>query len=337
MTTSTVHAGLALNVLQAARALGLDTDALMRPAGLRWDEVRDPDGRLAEDKFLGVLEAIERQDQVPDFGLQLGREFRIETLGAVGYAISAAENLELALRTLIRFSRLVHQETMYECRVSDAELYFGRALDARYARIRHSTVMSLAGTLTLARTLTGRTTLAPLRIQLQHARPADAARYDEFFGVAVEFDAIVTAITLPGWAAPLPLVRHDPGLFTYLSRHAEALVASLPTRGETVADRVRTLVMEVLRTGTVTKAGVARRLALSERTLQRRLSEEGTSFAQLVDDVRRALAHEYLADRRLAVYEVAGLLGYSEPSAFFRAFRRWTGKTPLEVRQSPSR
>lgn len=333
MPASTVLAGLPLSVLHGARALGLDGDALLRIAGLRAEDLSDPDARVPEASFLTMLEAIERQEQVPDFGLQLGAAFRIDALGAVGYAISAADNLELALRTLVRFGRLVHEETLYRCELTAAGLYFGRALDPRYAKIRHSAVTSLAGSLVLARTLTGRADIAPARIQFQHARPIDAARYDAFFGIPVEFDAAETAILLPAWTAALPLARQDPSLFAYLSRHAESLLARLPPRDESLADRVRKLVTETLRSGTMTMETIARRLALSERTLQRRLHDEGTTFAELVDETRRALAERYLHERQLAVYEVALLLGYSEPSAFVRAFRRWTGTTPLEFRE----
>ncbi len=337
MSSSTVLAGLPQNVLNGARALGLDADALMQLAELRPEDLTDPDARVPEQKFLTLLDAIERQDQVPDFGLQLGRAFRVEALGAVGYAISAADNLESALRTMIRFARLVHAETMYRCEITEAGLFFGRALEERYARLRHSTVTSLSGTLALSRMLTGRADIAPLRVQFQHARPALADRYDAFFGVPVEYDAAETAIVLPAWSASLPVVRNDPSLFAYLSRHAESLLARLPPGEETLADRIHKLVTETLRSGTVTMEGVAKRLAMSDRTLQRRLQEEGTTFARVVDDTRRALANSYLEDPRLAVFEVALLLGYSEPSAFFRAFRRWTGKTPQEFRQARQR
>lgn len=334
MSSSTVLAGLPLNVLHGARAFGLDTDALLQAAGLRMEELADPEARVSEDKFMTLLEAIERQDRVTDFGLQMGLAFRLETLGAVGYAMSAADNLELAVRTLIRFGRLVHEETMYRCEVTEAGLYFGRVLEPRYAAIRHSTVMSLVGTLVLSRALTGRNDLMPMRVQFQHPRPPEAERYDAVFGTAVEFGSGETAIVLPAWCCALPLVRPDPALFAYLSRHAETLLARLPPRAETLADRVRRLITETLRSGTTTMESIAKRLAMSERTLQRRLQDEGTTFAAIVDETRRALARGYLEDRALAVYEVALLLGYSEPSPFIRAFRRWTGQTPQEFRQA---
>jgi AraC-like DNA-binding protein len=333
MSTPTVLAGLPHGVLRAAQAFGLDATALARAAGLDEQVVADPDGRVAEAAYLHLLELLEAQTEVPDFGLRLGTMYQLEALGAVGYAVAAAGTFDDAIRTLLRFARLVHEETMYAYERRDDVIWLGRALPIRYARLRHPTASSLAGLLSIARGLTGRTDLAPVRVELQHARPPNAEAYDALFGVPVAFGAAVTALTLPAWVATLPLLRHDPALFGYLSRHAEALLGRLPLREEPLVHRVRTQIAEALRAGTLSQVRVARQLAMSDRTLQRRLQEDGTSFATLVDEIRRDLACRYLAEPNLAIYEVALLLGYAEPSAFFRAFRRWTGQTPLEFRQ----
>lgn len=330
--TSTVLAGLPANVLAGAGALGLDVDALMRVAGVTADEIADPDARIAESKFLAVLDAIEQHPHVPDFGLRLSALFRYEALGAVGYAVGASEDLGQALRTLERFAKLLHAEAAHELTTSGTEAHFGRALEPRYASMRQATSHALGGTLVLARALTGRDDLLPTRVSLQHPPPENRPRYDEFFGIAVEFEAAATSIAFPVGALSLPVVRHDPSLFAYLARHADAMLARLPSREPTTVDRVRASVTELLRTGTLTQELVARRLATSERTLQRRLGEEAATFGGVVEDVRRELASRYLREPGLPVYEIALLLGYSEPSAFFRAFRRWEDCTPLEYR-----
>jgi AraC-like DNA-binding protein len=118
----------------------------------------------------------------------------------------------------------------------------------------------------------------------------------------------------------------------YLENHASVLQAKL--RGSTtLAGRVRQLLAEGIREGEPEQHEIAKSLALSERTLQRRLQDENVTFADLVEEVRADLARMYLNDPSLAVFEVAFLLGYSEPSAFNRAFRRWTGKSPSQYRR----
>jgi AraC-like DNA-binding protein len=121
-------------------------------------------------------------------------------------------------------------------------------------------------------------------------------------------------------------------LFAYLERHADALQARVPD-ADSLAGRVRKCLIARLRDGEPEQPTIARALGLSERTLQRRLRAEHTTFAALLDQVRSELASMYLLDPQLAVFEVAYLLGFSEPSAFNRAFRRWTGKTPREFRR----
>jgi AraC-like DNA-binding protein len=120
-------------------------------------------------------------------------------------------------------------------------------------------------------------------------------------------------------------------LHAYLERHARSLSEAFAERSS-LRERVRELIVEMPRAGEPSQTDVARKLGMSERTLHRRLREEGQTFADILDTVRRELALRYLADLDLAVYEIAFLLGYSDPSSFHRAFRRWMGDSPQEVR-----
>jgi AraC-like DNA-binding protein len=130
------------------------------------------------------------------------------------------------------------------------------------------------------------------------------------------------------------LPRNDPRLFAYLAQQAERLLAASQQDDSTLA-HVRREVANALPNGEPAQTMVARQLAMSARTLQRRLATEGTTFAAIVEAVRRERAELLLSDRTLTASEVAFLLGFSEPAAFFRAFRRWTGETPQRWRMRP--
>jgi AraC-like DNA-binding protein len=137
-------------------------------------------------------------------------------------------------------------------------------------------------------------------------------------------------LALPCALLAAPLAQANVPLQKLLREHAESLLARLPSAS--LSARVVSLLSSQLSQGEPDRAQLARALNLSERTLQRRLAEEGSSYQQLLNDSRRQLAEGYLRDGRLAATEIALLLGYSEPSVFFRAFRQWTGLTPGEYR-----
>jgi AraC-like DNA-binding protein len=149
----------------------------------------------------------------------------------------------------------------------------------------------------------------------------------------ISFNAPSTRLVLSGTILSRPLRAPNPGLFDYLGRHATLLQERVHS-ATSLSARVRELVAAQVRDGEPSQERIARRLGLSERTLQRRLAEEGVAFATLVDETRTELARLYLSDPKLAVFEVAFLLGYSEPSAFNRAFKRWTKQSPSQFRAS---
>src|SRR5262249_51637173 len=132
----------------------------------------------------------------------------------------------------------------------------------------------------------------------------------------------------------IPLLRADAALQAILEAQVMAVIEKLP-RGEATTDAVRRYLAGGLGDGQPTLEQIAPRLHMSPRTLHRRLEEEGTSFRQVLSEVRRELAARHLSEGRLAIGEIAFLLGFSEPSAFHRAFKRWTGHAPLAWRELP--
>jgi AraC-like DNA-binding protein len=140
-------------------------------------------------------------------------------------------------------------------------------------------------------------------------------------------------VALRGSDLRLPIATADETLLSYLDRLAEQARQEL-SHDDTTADGVRRVLWQEMAGGNPAIGTVAARLGLSGRSLQRRLAEEGTSFKEVLDSFRRGIARRLLSERDVAVYEVAYLLGYSDPSAFHRAFRRWHGESPRRFRSS---
>lgn len=174
--------------------------------------------------------------------------------------------------------------------------------------------------------------LRPTEVHLPYPTPDETSVYERTFGAPVIFGERDASLTLRNEDLDRPVVQADPGLISYLDRFADEVQKGLANRGS-ATEQVRRTIWTELSSGHPSLARIARRMGTSTRSLQRRLSEENTTFAELLDELRRTMALRLLDDPNLAIYEIAFLLGYSEPSTFFRAFRRWQGTSPQAYRQ----
>jgi AraC-like DNA-binding protein len=174
--------------------------------------------------------------------------------------------------------------------------------------------------------------LSPSRLKTRHFRNGMPAEFRAFFGVDIEFGASADEIWFPRPIALLSVVGRDEYLNELLRRYAEEALARKPRERLTVRSKAEDVLSKLLPHGRATASEVARRLGMSARTLSRKLVEEGASFAEILDQLRAALAKRYLHDETLPVSEIAWLLGYREVSSLTHAFNRWTGMTPKRFR-----
>ncbi len=334
--SETVLASVTRCLVDAAAALGRPRRAVLARAGLEEALLADADARVAFRSHMAVWRELIDAAGERDIGIELGRAFHLGMLGVLGHAIGQAGTLREALPFYARCSALVSELFMPRLLELGDRLVIERASAPELARMRHPDEMGLAAALTLVRALTEQP-WPVLAVCFQHAAPPSAAGVSAFFGRTPAFGAPTARLELDAAALSAPIRRADPRLFEYLTRHAEALMAGV-TGASSLAERVRRAILPLLPQGEPPQDRIALRLGVSGRTLQRRLRDEGTSFAAVVDGTRRELALLYLGEPRLSIAEISFQLGYSEPTAFFRAFRRWTGTSPREHRaRSPGR
>jgi AraC-like DNA-binding protein len=190
----------------------------------------------------------------------------------------------------------------------------------------------LSTMLHVGRQLTGRH-WKPRAVRFEHRKPVAIAAQKRVFQAPVHFGCARTELVFDARLLEVPLPKADPALAALLRRNAQALLGPAAT-GKKFTDEVRRVLGKVSAPGDLQLSVVARKLGTSARTLQRRLGEEGSAFHELVHETRSALAKKYLRKGELAICEIAYLLGFSQPSAFHRAFQRWTGMTPRSFRNS---
>lgn len=326
-------ATLATTVLGAARALGIETDELVTRAGIDHAELEVIDGRIELDALMRLWESIAEASGDPAFGLHVGERFvSAKTLHIVGYAARNCETLGDCYERTSRFARLTNEGSEISVRVEGERAFVrtnpspGRPIWPRcYAE------MALTAYLMLGRDWTNEN-FPVTSVSFQHVAPGDISEYVRIFGDVVRFGALKNELELPAYVLALPLREPDPSLRDYLEARAAVMLSSLED-GHELENLVRTKIDEELANGTPSVAAVAKRLAMSARTLQRRLGEENLSFTELVDDVRKKTALGLIENPRFSIFEIAALVGYRDAESFRAAFQRWTGMAPRDYRR----
>jgi AraC-like DNA-binding protein len=332
MASFEVAASIGALVVHAATVRGADAGALCRRASFDPKLAANPDARISFEQENALWEEAARLTGDDAFGLHAVELLQPGAFDVLDYAVRTAPTLGDSLQRLIRYNRIVHDSAQFSLVVRDAVARIEHAFRIDAPQSRHSAEFTIASLVVIGAQITEQPLVAR-GVEFRHGRPASVEEHRRIFGVEPRFARPVNALELERAALDRPVPRADPRLWRVIERHADSILASRPEPGLSTADRVRRLLSSTLGEGDATLAAVAARLKTSERTLQRKLADENIKFDVLLDDMRRDLALRYLADPKIAISEVAYLLGYSEPSPFHRAFKRWTGTTPSEARK----
>jgi AraC-like DNA-binding protein len=319
-------------LLDFGETRGLDRRQLAQAAGVEENELRDPDARVPIAVIWELWRSIIEAVPDPHLGLLIGERIEVAQLGVVGYSLKYSGTVRRALERMARYSRIVSQTVRMTVdeRPGKVEVTFGR--DAPFDVLRHPVDARLSSLVAFLRSLT-QGELNPIEVHFPYPRPAKTIEYERVFRASLRFGARAACLTLHPADVDRPVTTGDEELNRYLDQCAETVLREL-TRTDSVAKEVLRTLWQQLSGGRLDLASTARHLGLSARSLQRRLHDEATSFGVLLDTFRREASAHLLRDRGLAVEEVAFMLGYSEPSTFYRAFRRWTGLTPRRFRLS---
>ncbi|EKL8567092.1 AraC family transcriptional regulator [Pseudomonas aeruginosa] len=266
----------------------------------------------------------------PLLGLHVGQTIRARHFGVVGSVILACTTMEAVLQHTQRYLRLVFDVIPMSRR--DGEGWFELVWDS--SQYLPGPLVSETGTVAMlqfCRDLV-RGTVTPLKVDFNHAGPEDTTPYETFFGCPVRFGQPDAVVRYSTQLLDLPLRSPDPVLIALLEQHADRLLAQLPQQNKLV-EQLRKTIAKTLRDGEPTIERISTLLRCTPRTLQRRLQSADTTFRRELNLVRHELAEPYLRDYRLQIVDIAMLLGYSEHSAFTRAFKEWGGHTPHEFRR----
>jgi AraC-like DNA-binding protein len=262
------------------------------------------------------------------FGLHLARQIDPRDAGLYFYVGSAAGDLAEALGLFSRYSRIVNEAFRQKLtqRSDDVAIESEFVGLPKYAA-RQNMEFVVAGIRTALRTITGHN-VTPANVTFSHNRNSDLREFERFFGCPVEFGAPYTSFQISADALRLPLITADPKLLRVLRPYCDAAAKERNVKPGTLRSAVEAEVEKLLPHGKAKAENVAQALALSLRTLARRLADEGTTYGEVVDQLRKSLATQYLKDPGMSLGQIAWLLGYEGSTSFNHAFKRWTGRSP---------
>ena len=328
MIELTIGAGFARGLMALAVAKGADGGALAERSGIAPAELDDQDARIPFAKYVALMRAGQALCRDPALALHYGEAIDLSEISIVGLICHAAETMFDAFKQLNRFGRLVVEVDGAGDRFQHIRegsrlwLVDTRRNPNDFPELTESTFARM-----VCRTRQFGDTVFAREVHVTHAAPGHRAEYDRIFQAPIVFESDRNALLVdPAWLTHR-IALAPRYVFGILSEHAEQLLASLES-SKTLRGRVESLLMPILHNGEANVATVAAQLGLSRQTLFRRLKAEGTSFEKLLDELRQTLALHYLAGRKVSVNETAYLVGFSDPAAFSRAFKRWTGSSP---------
>ncbi|MGI3166351.1 AraC family transcriptional regulator ligand-binding domain-containing protein [Pseudooceanicola sp. 200-1SW] len=330
MAEQTMAAGFATAFLDYAVEQGAPRAPLMAAARLSDADLADQDNRIPVTAYQTLIGAGIEATGDTSLLLRHVLETRLETMSIVGQIVHASTSFPHSLEQLNRYARLMADVPLAAGRDRFELLHEGEAVWLVDHRPADGDWMSTeAG---FARFISEFRRSAPeypfeLALDVTYAPPPHANRYPELFRVPVTFRAARNALRInPVWLQE----AFDGGkdyVFGVFTRHADSLLEELASN-DSIRAAVEARMLADLHKGTLSMDRIARDLGVSRQTLYRRLKDEGVTFAQVHDELRHRMAMDYLSARKVSVGETAYLLGFSEASAFVRAFRRWTGASP---------
>lgn len=327
---NTTIASYALAIQKALEANGFDAGDLFDAVGLDRTPGNDPLDRLTTAQVAEIFNESVKRSGNPAFGLTVARFLHPSSVHALGYALLASSTLRDACERLVYYFRLASTNGQY--RIEESEDRFCLILEAMAEGVSPETVDAWNAFIVHLFRMIYKPDLKPLSVRLTRSCPPGCeAQYQRSFHVPVDFDAPHCEICLDRSVVDEPLMGGNREIASQHDKIIQDNIAVLD-KGDIITS-VKRAIVQFLPSENCSRERVARELAMSPSRLQQKLAEQGTSFQDLLGQIRQSLALDYMEQSRVSITEMSFLLGFSDTSSFTRAFRRWTGKSPRDYRR----
>lgn len=335
MREATIATSLLIDFLGFLGRRGLAAETVCQAAQIDPAWVDEPNSRVPAAAMERLWAAAEQLTGDADLGLHSAESYNPGALSIVGYVILSCRTAGEALERFARYAQLLNEglQVSVEHKQDTTTCRFGAAddLGSYLRRSPRQVIETVAAGIVLTLGRVAAQPPVPIEVTFQHAAPASIAEHARVLGPVVRFDQSENAVVYSTSALAAGMLSADPALLEVFEGDARRRLEQLKLHGA-VSGRVQSIVFARMKGEVPSLTAIASELAMSERSVQRSLTEESTSYREIVDDVRKGLALSHLSRPDASVADVAFLLGFSEPSAFTRAFRRWTGSSPSQFR-----
>ncbi|WP_445634733.1 AraC family transcriptional regulator [Nostoc sp. DSM 114161] len=335
MKEATFSVSIVRDIVQYAATYGVDAKKLCDAAGIELALIDLPDRQITGAPLKALWREVVKMTGDENFGLHLGEAFNVAAIGIVGYVLLNCNTFKQVLEKLSRYTNLFSQgvyinfsvlqgQVLCDCEIVD------HLKNYLLEEPRHPIESTFTALMAATKMLAGKQ-LYLQTVWFQHPRPNDISEYQRIFSTDIRFWAPTNRIIFDANCLDWPVLSANPSLLSIFEQHAKAMLDEM-SHEKSYSNLVIQAISQHLKGEVPAIKTIARNLAISVRNLQRELQTEGTSYQQLLDATRKELALRHLKKTDTPINDVAFLLGFSEPSAFNRAFKRWTGKTPRAYR-----
>jgi AraC-like DNA-binding protein len=327
----TAQGGLSRLAIARLKRANVPVAPVLRRVGLTPEVIADPEERLSVRSQITLLDEVAIALQDDCLGFTLACDFDPREIGLLYYVMASSQTLGDALKRGARYSQITNEALVVRYQEGNRPI-----INLSYSGVprhsdRHQIEFCMFAVLRICRALTGQN-LVPQHFSIAHYRSEGTAEVSRFVGTKVEFGSDTDEIAFNSNARELPVIHADPYLNNLLLKYCEAALTDRRGNVSQLRTRVENAISSLLPHGRVVVDDVARSLGISKRTLARKLLDEGLNFTEVLQQLRRDLAHRYLDDPKLHISKIGWLLGFNEVSAFTHTFKRWTGKTPSQMR-----
>ncbi|PIG92584.1 AraC family transcriptional regulator [Gloeocapsopsis sp. IPPAS B-1203] len=323
------------NSIQYAAACGIDPQSLCAAIGIKPSLLEMPDAYVTGEVDQTLWRELVQQTGDQNIGLHIGEKFNLAAIGILGYVLFNCQTFGQVLNKLSRYLCLISQGVEINFTVLQTQVLFEYHVISDWKNYlleepRQPIEVNFSALLTAAKTLTGYS-LHLHEVWFQYPQPADITEHQRIFQSPILFSQSVNRLIFDAAYLNLPVLSSNSLLLSTFEEHATVMLDTINQKNIYTQQVVREIT-HCLQGEVPSLEAIARSLAMSVRNLQRELHSEGTSYQQLLDETRKELAMRYLKKQDVMIHDIVFLLGFSEPSAFHRAFKRWTGKTPREYK-----